>query len=214
MTQQNVKPNRMELLNIKKRIQLATKGHKLLKDKRDALFNEFFSTLNTARDLRKDMETSLSAAHASLAISETLLGSIKIEEFARVASQTADISIKVGQRNIMGVRVPKLEDKNLTRTSVERGYSLLESNASLDKTAVSFEITLGQLVKLAEMESALMNLSFEIEKTKRKVNALEYVIIPGLNATKKYIAFRLEEMERDKFVTLKKIKKKIDAKAH
>ncbi|HLC36471.1 MAG TPA: V-type ATP synthase subunit D [archaeon] len=208
----NVKPTRMELLNLKKKISLAKKGHKLLKEKRDALFNEFFTTLNRAKELRKSVESNLSEAYNSLAVTEAQLGISKVKEFAVTSSDNASLSLAITQRNIMGVKVPSIEASNLQRNLLQRGYSLIQSSASLDDTSKLFEKNLNEVIKLAEMESVLENLAIEIEKTKRKVNALEYIIIPRLIKARKYIAFRLEEMEREKFFVLKKVKKKIALK--
>ena len=107
----------------------------------------------------------------------------------------------------MGVHVPALELKDgLARKVTERGYGLTDSSAAVDRSAKSFEEALEKILKLAELEEAVRNLAGEVEKTKRRVNALEYIMIPSLKATRKYIRMRLEEMERENFGRLKKIK--------
>ncbi len=204
----NVKPTRMELLKIRKRIELAKKGHKLLKDKRDALFNEFYKEAKSAKELRKEMETVLSEAFSSLAIAQAQIGRLMVSQFALTASRTASIDLVVKERNIMGAHVPIVEAGKISRNLAERGYSIVGSLSNLDDAASLFEQSLEKIVALAEKETLLEKLAFEINKTKRKVNSLEKVTIPKMEKTKKYIQLRLEERERETIFTLKKIKKK------
>ena len=209
----DAKPTRMELLNIKKRIGLAKKGHKLLKDKRDALFNEFFQAINVARQLRKDVDGQLAEAYRALALAYADVGTLKLSEFAGVSSEHSELSFESGEKNIMGVKSATIGGVSVKRSFDARGYSVLDSTAAVDDAARQFEEALEKILKLAESETLIVRLGNEIEKTKRKVNSLEYNVIPALDKARKYIAFRLEEMERDKFFVLKKVKKKIEARA-
>ncbi|MFH1588915.1 MAG: V-type ATP synthase subunit D [Candidatus Diapherotrites archaeon] len=212
MVQQNVKPTRMELLKLKKKIVLAQKGHKLLKEKRDALFNEFFQNIKSSKQLRSELEQGLEGTYEKYSFAKAQLGSLALASFAEQSSFNSSLELDVGEKNIMGVRVPRISSKKVKREFNERGYGLLDSSAAVDEAAEGFELALEKVIALSEIESTIMRLAFEIDKTKRKVNALEYNIIPSMKKTQKYIRFRLEEMEREKFFTLKKIKKKLQKK--
>ncbi len=208
----NVKPTRMELLKTRRRIELAEKGHKLLKEKRDALFNEFFREINNSKKMRLETETELEKAFNSLVLAQAQLGTLNIKSFAFDASKSSLVSLETGERNIMGARVPTLSVTGVKRALLERGYSVVESSALVDEATSFFESALEKIVALAEKEALLERLSFEINQTKRKVNSLEKVTIPRLEATSKYIEQRLEERERETFFTLKKVKAKKEAK--
>ncbi|MCX8190531.1 MAG: V-type ATP synthase subunit D [Candidatus Diapherotrites archaeon] len=204
----NVKPTRMELLKLRKRIELARKGHKLLKEKRDALFSEFYKEMKFAKQLRSETESLLGTAFESLAISQARLGLLNLETFAESASMSSQAELNILEKNIMGAKVPVLRASGIKRNLLERGYSLISSNSVLDESAEKFESALEKIVSLAEKESAVARLSFEIASTKRKVNSLEKVIIPNLEMIKKYIEQRLEEREREAFYSMKKVKAK------
>lgn len=208
----SVKPTRMELLKIRKKIELAKKGHKLLKEKRDALFNEFYKAMKPAQEMRQIVETELAKAFDALAIAMAQLGRVSVAENALAASRNDHVLIEISEKNLMGAIIPILESGEIARNLSERGYSLIGTSSSLDETAALFESVLEKIVSLAEKESLLERLSFEINRTKRKVNSLEKVTIPRLEETKKYIKQRLEERERETFFTLKKVKEKKEAK--
>ncbi len=189
----NVKPTRMELLKTRKKIELARKGHKLLKEKRDALFNEFFRETRPAKEARLELEEGLSKAFDSLAIAMAQLGRVTVAENALAASRNDSVEIETGERNLMGAKIPSLKAGKISRTLSERGYSITETSFAVDETAGRFEESLEKIVSLAEKEALLERLSFEISRTKRKVNSLEKVTIPRLEATMRYIGQRLEE---------------------
>jgi len=202
---EGVSPTRMELLRLSRREKLAEKGHDLLREKRDALIAEFLDIIGEVRDIRKEVEAKLGEAFESLILAQALSG---VEQVRQQSLMTGHrILIDSSTRSIMGVQIPILElpDK-LVRNVTERGYSLIDSSSALDRAARSFEEALQLIIKLGEMEEAVRNLAGEVEKTKRRVNALEYIMIPSLKATRKYIRMRLEEMERENFTRLKKIK--------
>lgn len=202
---EGVSPTRMELLRLRRREKLAEKGHDLLREKRDALIAEFLDVVGEVRNARKEVEAKLKEAFDFLIVAQAGLGVEQVRQLSLMTSQ--DIPLDFSSRSIMGVHVPILELGNeLARKVTERGYGFMDSSASLDRSAKSFEEALEKIIKLAELEEAVRNLAGEVEKTKRRVNALEYIMIPSLKATRKYIQMRLEEMERENFTRLKKIK--------
>ncbi|MFO8164869.1 MAG: V-type ATP synthase subunit D [Thermodesulfobacteriota bacterium] len=207
---QNIKPTRMELLKLKRRVGLADKGHRLLKEKRDALISEFMGVLKEYKNARKNVEENLKGAFYDLFMAEVLLGSRDLEQITEITQR--DISLDFMTKNIMGVSVPILKVDHLVRRIHERGYGFLSTNAKLDDAAKSFEKSISVIVKLAEVEESVRRIAEEIEKTKRRVNALEYIVIPRLKATIKHIEMRMEEIERESFLRLKKIKASLEAR--
>jgi len=207
---QNVKPTRMELLKLRKRIKLADKGHRLLKEKRDALISEFMVVIKEYREARKNVEENLKIAFYNLLMAEVLLGSRDIEQIAGITLRDIDLDFTI--KNIMGVSVPIMKIDNLVRRINERGYGFLSTNAKLDDAAKNFEESLSVIVRLAEVEESVRRIAQEVEKTKRRVNALEYIVIPRLKATIKHIEMRMEEIERESFMRLKKIKASLEAR--
>jgi len=206
----NVKPTRMELLRLRRRVKLADRGHKLLKEKRDALVSEFMVVIRQYREARNFAEESLRIAFHNLLMAEVLLGSRDIEQISDITLRDIDIDFSI--KNIMGVSIPLLKGYNLVRKVNERGYGFLSTNAKLDDAAKSFEESLLLLINLAEVEESVRKIAEEIEKTKRRVNALEYIVIPRLKATIKHIEMRMEEIERESFMRLKKIKASLEAR--
>ncbi len=202
---EGVSPTRMELLRLSRREKLAEKGHDLLREKRDALIAEFLDVVSEVRDARKEAEDKLKEAFDFLIVAQALSGVEQVRQLSLMTSR--EIEMDFSSRSIMGVHVPILELENdLARKVTERGYGFMDSSAAVDRSARSFEEALEKIIKLAELEEAVRNLAGEVEKTKRRVNALEYIMIPRLKATRKYIRMRLEEMERENFTRLKKIK--------
>jgi len=206
----NVKPTRMELLKLKRRVKLADRGHKLLKEKRDALVSEFMVVIKEYKDARKRAEESLQIAFHNLLMAEVLLGTWDIEQISDITLRDIDLDFAI--KNIMGVLVPIMKVGNLVRKVNQRGYGFLSTNAQLDDAAKSFEESLMVIVNLAEVEESVRRIAEEVEKTKRRVNALEYIVIPRLQATIKYIEMRMEEIERESFMRLKKIKASLEAR--
>jgi len=208
---ENPNPTRMELLKAKTRVKLARKGHKLLKQKRDALVLEFFKILGKAQDLRSELNSRMQNAYGSLAVAQAYHSMQEIEEAAMAVKRAPNVHVEV--RNIMGVKIPTLEASEPKKLLLARGYSIVGTSAKIDEVADSFEHVLDLIFKLSETENGIRRLILEIEKTKRRVNSLEFVMIPRLEGQAKLISFRLEEMERDSFVMLKTIKRKLEKNA-
>jgi len=208
---EGVKPTRMELLKLRKRVLLAEKGYKLLKEKRDALISEFLIIIKEVRRYRNGMEGEIATAFKALTLAKALHGSSEVRQISQVTDQ--DIGLDIKTRNIMGVTVPVIKIPETTRKMTQRGYGLFNTSAQLDEAAYNFESSLKTIVRLAEIEETVRRLALEVEKTKRRVNALEYIVIPRLKATVKYIQMHLDEMARDSFLRLKKIKAVLESKA-
>ncbi|MDD5340463.1 MAG: V-type ATP synthase subunit D [Candidatus ainarchaeum sp.] len=206
---QDVNPTRMELIKTKERITLAVKGHKLLKQKRDALILEFFKILKKAQDLRGQLAVKVAQGYHSLALAETYHN---IQELSKVSLDLhKDIDADIEVRNVMGVKIPSITAEVESRHFLSLpSYSVAATSAKIDAAVEDFNEILQMTMKLAETETAMKRLILEIEKTKRRVNALEFVLLPRLEDQKKLISFRLEEMERDSFVSLKTIKRKLE----
>ncbi len=208
---EGVNPTRMELLKLKEKVKLAEKGHRLLKEKRDALIMEFFNILEDAKRVRKEAEATLTEAFQKLVIAETTAGPSRVSEAALAATSKSAINLDFGSQSIMGIKVPVLRMSATSRKVAERGYSVMDTPSMLDEAASKFEEVLLAIMRLAEVEESVKRLAEEIESTKRRVNALEYIVIPRLMATVKYIKMRLDEMERENFFKLKRIKAVMEA---
>jgi V/A-type H+-transporting ATPase subunit D len=201
---EGISPTRMELLKLKRKTKLAVKGHSLLKQKRDALIMEFFAILEEAKGIRKQATEELSEAFKSVILAYATLGTAKVTQASVAVEDTSPL--ETGTRSIMGVKVPTLELGETERSPIERGYGLVDTSPQLDEAAGKFERALAAVVQLAEVEKTIRRLAEEIESTKRRVNALENIVIPRLTGTVKYIKMRLDEMERENFFKLKRIK--------
>jgi V/A-type H+/Na+-transporting ATPase subunit D len=204
MASSDVKPTRSELLILKKKIKLAKTGHSLLKKKRDGLILEFFKVFNQAKDIRKDLVGSYSEAIGKINIARAIDGDLAIKSIS-LALKSLPV-VEVEPKNIMGVKVPKISLPELKKSIFERGYGITSATSKIDEAAISYETVVEKVVKAAEVELTLKKLLAEIEKTKRKVNALEMITIPNLEKSASYIRLRLEEMERENFGRLKRIK--------
>jgi V/A-type H+-transporting ATPase subunit D len=203
-------PTRMELLKLRQRVSLAQKGHDLLREKMDALVIEFFEVLKRIGDARSAALNQLSLAYRALSVCSAVMGTTETRQASREAKR--EVEIEISTRNIMGIVVPTLELKAAKRNALIRGYSLYATSSVLDDASKEFERALDLLVKLAELEESANAIARELEGTKRRVNALEYILIPGLRATVKFIEMRLDEMERENFSRLKRIKAMLEAR--
>ncbi len=201
----NVKSTRSELLKVKRQIKIAKSGHSLLKKKRDSLILEFFGLLGKAKGLREELVREYTVALEKMNIARTLESDIKVRSIAMAIRHTPEVSVDT--RNIMGVKVPKIDSGELKKELFERGYGVYNS-AAIDEATESYERVLEKVILAAEVETSLRKLLAEIEKTKRRVNALEFVVMPNLGKVKSFIQLRLEELERENIFRLKRIKAK------
>ena len=200
---QDIKPTRSELLKIKKQIKLAQSGYSLLKKKRDGLILEFFEIMKKAKTLRQELAEQYKIALEKINIARTLEGDLKVKSIAFAIKEIPDVKLET--RNIMGVKVPKIEYSEIKKVFIERGYSIYTS-AAIDEASAAYEKVVEKILLAAEVETSMRKLLNEIEKTKRRVNALEFVVIPKLDDTKSFIQLRLEEMERENIFRMKRIK--------
>lgn len=205
-----INPTRMELLSLKNRTKLAVKGHGLLKEKRDALIKEFFDILDRVKGVREAAERSLKEANEALLEAQIAMGDLAVRKASLSVKESIDVDIK--SRSVMGVSVPVTNVKMEERSIIDRGYNFSDTTIQLDEAAKKFEESIKFLIELGEVEKTIFLLAEEIEATKRRVNALEHIMIPRFENTEKYIDMRLQEMERENFVRLKMIRSTIEKK--
>ena len=200
------KPTRSELIEIKRKIKLSQTGHKLLKMKRDGLIMEFFQILSKARDIRSVLTEEYKVARRRLTIAEGVEGTITIKAAAFAPKDKPYVHIR--PKNVMGVVVPQVESRSVKKKIVDRGYGIIGSRSAIDDAVTAYENLVEDIVVAAEIETTIRKLLVDIEKTKRRVNALEFKVIPELTEAAAFITFRLEEMERENTFRLKMIKQK------
>jgi len=203
-------PTRMELIRKNAQIRLAEQGRDLLREKMDALIQEFFRIMQAVSRSREELEAMAGVAQQSLltALATDDPVTVKSASFATKRGLSLDIKGK----NIMGVPVPVIEKKRISKSVFERGYSIISVSGRIDEAAEKFEGELDLVIGLAETETALKRLGGEIQMTRRRVNALEQVLIPQLKSQAKYIENTIDEREREDLFRLKKVKKIIDRK--
>jgi V/A-type H+-transporting ATPase subunit D len=202
----DIKPTRSELINLKRRIKQTKNGYNLLKMKRDGLFYEFRNLLADMIQAKRDLTAAFILAKGRIDLANSIEGALKVRS-AAIANSTHP-EVEVEPRNIMGVVVPSVSGTNLKQSLRERGVGFVGSSPYVDEAADSFGDLIVQIVKAAEMEATLKRLLAEIEATKRRVNALEYKVIPELEEAQVFIQLRLEEMEREEIFRLKRFKNK------
>jgi V/A-type H+-transporting ATPase subunit D len=201
MPQIRANPNRMELLKLRRRGAVARRGHKLLKDKLDELMKEFQARIGANRRLRAEVERDLRAAYSQFAIARAEAGQAVLEP-ALMAGAPGRL-LGVDEKSLMSVTVPVLSLDELPEPG---GYSLATTPAVLDAGLSRLAAVAPRLVELAEREKAIELLAAEIERTRRRVNALEYVLIPSVDATIRDIQMKLDEAERSNLTRLMKVK--------
>lgn len=199
------------MIALKRRMKVAETGHSLLKMKRDGLMIEFFEVLNRAKTVRKELVDALLKAEQRLQMASAIEGSVTIGSVAYALQK--EPAIQLDSRNIMGVVVPKIEAEAVQKKMYERGYGVIGTSAAIDEAADAYEILLDKIILAAEVETAMIRLVEDIDSTKRRVNALEFKVVPDLKDTIKFIGMALEEMERDNIVKLKMLKGKAEKKA-
>ena len=206
---EGVSPTRMDLLDIRKKLILARKGHKLLEEKRDALVERFFDIIDRKNKLSVEIDEEFSESFLSLIQAQMILGEAKVEASSYLTENIGEISFETD--NIMGVKIPNINTQNLI-TEIRPSYGFFETCSKLDDAQMKFYNIIKKLIQLADLEAGIKSLAVEIEKTKRRVNVLENNLIPKLVATRKYIEMQLEEREREDFLRRKRIKAILESK--
>ncbi len=204
MSRLNVNPTRMELNRLKKRLKTARRGHKMLKDKRDELMKKFIEVVKENVRLRESMEKHVMKAHSSFVIARAVMQGENVEEALMFPKNNIDLNVT--EDNVMSVKVPVFEFESLSESENIYPYGLHSTSGELDGAVSNLTEAFPVLIELAEKEKTSQLLAKEIEKTRRRVNALEYVMIPQLEETIRYITMKLEENERGNITRLMKVK--------
>ena len=204
----NVKPTRMELSNLKKKRKVAVRGHKLMKDKRDEMVRRFIVYVRRNRTLREEVEQKLASAMQGFVLARASMRAEAVEEALCYPARPAEI--KVSAQHVLSVVVPKLELASVGK--VELPYGIVGTSAELDAAVQAFAELLPLLIELAEVEKTCNRLADEIEKTRRRVNALEYVRIPQFDEAIRTIKMKLDENERGNLTRLMKTKEMLAQK--
>ena len=202
----DIKPTRSELIKLKARIKQTKNGYKLLKMKRDGLFHEFRQLLANMIEAKRELTGAYRLAKQRIDLANAIDGGLAVR--AAAIANSAHPEVEVERRNIMGVVVPSVSGTNLKSTFEERGVGYIGSSPYIDEASDSFSELIEKIVTASEMEATLKRLLEEIEATKRRVNALEFKVIPELEEAKVFIQLRLEEMEREETFRLKRFKNK------
>ncbi len=203
-------PTRMELMRLNTQIRLAEQGKDLLKEKMDALIREFFHIMESVSKSRGELEILSESARRSLLAAEAVDDMVTLQSAAFASKRM--INLDISGKNIMGVPVPVIEKRSVSRTVCDRGYSILGVSGRIDETAEKYEQELDLIIALAETETALRRLGGEIQMTRRRVNALEQILIPELKQQAKYIRITIEERERENTFRLRRVKKMLNRK--
>lgn len=204
----NVNPTRMELSKLKQQLSIATRGHKLLKDKQDELVRQFMLIIKRNRALRMEVETKLKKIFSHFGNAQLQMSHQGIMEALMVPANAAHIG--VGSKTIMNIKVPTVDYKDKEKVDLTYGFAYTPSE--LDQAVLALSKLLPKLIELAQIEKSCDMLAFEIEKTRRRVNAIEYIMIPDMQETIRYITQKLEDAERSNIIRLMKSKEIILSK--
>ncbi|MCD6245471.1 V-type ATP synthase subunit D [candidate division WOR-3 bacterium] len=196
-----VNATRMELLQMKKKLIIAKKGHKLLKDKEDELMRQLLEMIKSIRELRKEVENEISSVVGRYQFAKASMNKETEDEIFLIPTKKIDISVI--EKNLMSVRVPEFTKEVEGKI---RSYGYAFTSGELDASLLALDKIMEKVVSLAEKEKTIQLLADEIEKTRRRVNALEYIMIPNIEDTIKYISQRLAEIERSNTTRLMKVK--------
>ena len=203
---EDFKPTRKNLLRVKGRIKLSERGHDTLEKKRDGLIMEFMGILENAKGVREELSQAYTEAQRTMNVARAMEGDIAVRGAAEALKEHPEIDVE--SKKIMGVVVPQIKSNKVRKTIDQRGYGLLGTTARIDESANSYERLLDSAILAAEVETGMRKLLTEIEITKRRVNALEFKVLPELYQVRKFIGQKLEEQEREEIFRLKKIKGK------
>ena len=208
-----INPTRMELTRLKGRLKTATRGHKLLKDKRDELMKQFLEIVRRNRALRAKVEKGLEEANAAFTVASAIMSPEMLEQALLYPKQSVELDMKF--KNVMSVNVPVYEfhTRNEDPTEVYP-YGFAQTSGELDAAVDALNRVFQDMLELAEVEKTMQLLAEDIEKTRRRVNALEYVMIPEMQEKIKYITMKLDENERGNITRLMKVKDMVLQEAH
>ncbi len=198
----------MNLINTRKGIVRAKKGYGILKKKREVLVLEFMKLVQQSTKDRTHLNELVQSGYRAVGMASTYVGNFELEEVAMHMKEAKPVGMNI--KNIMGVKVPEITRN--TENDSALSYSLLSTNIAVDDIRNSFVNVINTMIEVAQREQGLRRLVMEIDKTKRRVNALDYIVIPRMKGQVKYISMRLDEMDRDTFSALKHIKKKLAKK--
>ena len=209
----NVNPTRMELTNLKRKLITAQRGHKLLKDKRDELMRRFLDLVRENKELRRKVEEGIARANAHMAVARSVMSDNTIDVALMLPTQSMELDIS--EQNVMSVMIPKYDVKMKTAKEDDiYSYGYAFTSDDLDVAVKSLSDIMPLMIRLAEVEKSCQMMADEIEKTRRRVNALEHVMIPQYQETIKYITMKLDENERSTTTRLMKVKDMMLAQAH
>lgn len=213
MARLNVNPTRMVLTTLKKKLRTARRGHKLLKDKRDELMKKFLAIVKENRNEREIVEKMLADVNSRFVMARALMSDTHLEEALIFPKQK--VTLKASSKNVMSVEVPVFEFSTEGQTGDDIfPYGFASTSGELDGAMTALQKVTPHLLRLAELEKTAQLMADEIEKTRRRVNALEYVMIPNLEETIKYIVMKLDENERGNLTRLMKVKDMMLEEAH
>ena len=205
----DVKPTRKELMEIEDRIELSEQGHSTLEQKRDRLIMEFMDILDQAKDVRDTVEDDYERAQRTIDMARAMEGDVAVRGAAAALKEHPEITVE--SENIAGVVVPQIDTTRVKKSLDQRGYGILGTSARIDEAADAYEELLDSIILAAEVETAMRKLLSEIESTKRRVNALEFKLLPELREAQEFIDQKLEEQEREEIFRMKKVKDKKEA---
>ena len=213
MASATINPTRMELTRLKGRLKTATRGHKLLKDKRDELMKQFLEIVRRNRELRAKVEKGLEKANAAFTVAAAIMSPEMLEQALLYPKQSVELDMKF--KNIMSVNVPLYEFHTRNEDPTEiYPYGFAQTSGELDAALEALADVFHDMLELAEVEKTMQLLAEDIEKTRRRVNALEYVMIPDFQQKIRYISMKLDENERGNIVRLMKVKDMVLQEAH
>lgn len=207
---EQVHPTRMELMKKRSQIVLAEQGRDLLKEKMEALIQEFFKIMVNFSESREGLEQLAIEADIALLVAEAVDDPIAVKSASYATKR--QIMVDISGKNIMGVPVPVIQKKSVALNVMQRGYGLIGTSSRINEAAEKFEAEMDMIIRLAETETTLRRIGNEIQMNRRRVNALDQIILPELKEQAKYIRFSIEEREREDLFRLKKVKKLIERK--
>lgn len=213
MARLNVNPTRMELSSLKKKLTSAQRGHKLLKDKRDELMRQFMNLIRENKQLRSEVEAGITEANKYMAVAGSVMQREALETALMLPKQ--EVELEVSEKNVMSVYIPVFNPKYRTGDADDiYSYGTAFTSVDLDGAISALSDIFPKMIRLAEIEKACQLLADEIEKTRRRVNALEHIMIPDYQETIKYITMKLSENERSTTTSLMKVKDMVLKQSH